>query len=80
MAAASSAKTENGTIEDVGEYFMDETGLLRVHFYDDANGVNFVEKYSNVDFSIDFNATVAATQSGSSTDIKFNDKIDINKK
>ncbi len=73
-----SAKTENGTITDVGEYFMDETGLLRVKFYEDADGVNFVEKYSNVDFSIDFNATVASTQSGSSTDIKFNDKIDIN--
>ena len=72
-----SAKTENGTITDVGEYFMDETGLLKVKFYEDDDGVNFVEKYSNVDFSIDFNATVAATQSGSSTDIKFNDKIDI---
>jgi len=73
-----SAKTENGTITDVGEYFMDETGLLRVKFYEDNEGVNFVEKYSNVDFTIDFNATVASAQSGSSTDIKFNDKIDIN--
>lgn len=73
-----SAKTENGTITDVGEYFMDETGLLRVKFYEDANGVNFVDKYSNVDFSIDFNATVASLQSGSSTEIKFNDKININ--
>ncbi len=73
-----SAKTENGTITDVGEYFMDETGLLRVKFYEDTDGINFVEKYSNVDFTIDFNATVASAQSGSSTDIKFNDKIDIN--
>lgn len=72
-----SAKTENGTIEDVGEYFMDENGLLKVKFYEDDNGVNFVEKYSNVDFTIDFNATVAASQAGSSTEIKFNDKIDI---
>lgn len=73
-----SAKTESGMIEDVGEYFIDESGLLRVHFYEDENGVNFVEKYSNVDFTIDFSATVAAAQSGSSTEIKFNDKIDIN--
>lgn len=73
-----SAKTENGTITDVGEYFMDETGLLKVKFYEDNQGVNFVEKYSNVDFTIDFNATVAAAQSGSSTEIKFNDKIDVN--
>ncbi len=73
-----SAKTENGTIADVGEYFMDENGLLKVKFYEDANGVNFVEKYSNVDFSIDFNATVASAQSGSSTEIEFNDKISIN--
>lgn len=73
-----SAKTENGTIADVGEYYMDETGLLKVKFYKDANGVNFVDKYSNVDFSIDFNATVAAAQAGSSSEIKFNDKININ--
>lgn len=73
-----SAKTENGTVEDVGEYFMDENGLLRVKFYKDANGVNFVDKYSNVDFSIDFNASVASLQPGTSTEIKFNDKININ--
>ena len=73
-----SAKTENGTITDVGEYFMDENGLLRVKFYNDANGVNFVEKYSNVDFTIEFNATVANAQAGSSTEIKFNDKINVN--
>ena len=73
-----SAKTENGTISDVGEYFVDESGLLRVRFYEDENGVNFVEKYSNVDFTIDFNATVASAQSGTSTEIEFNDKININ--
>ena len=73
-----SAKTENGTITDVGEYFMDETGLLRVKFYEDADGVNFVDKYSNVDFSIDFNASVVSLQPGTSTEIKFNDKININ--
>ena len=73
-----SATTENGTIENVGEYFVDEDGLLRVKFFNDANGVNFVEKYTNVDFSIDFNATVASTQSGSSTEVVFNDKIKVN--
>ncbi|MBR6531536.1 MAG: hypothetical protein IKT61_03455 [Clostridia bacterium] len=73
-----SAKTENGTVQDVGEYFVDENGLLRVRFFEDADGENFVDKYSNVDFTIDFSATVAATQSGESTDVKFNDKININ--
>ena len=72
-----SATTEIGTVEDVGEYFIDENGLLRVRFYDDANGENFVDKYSNVNFTIDFNATVASTQSGSTTDVVFNDKINI---
>ncbi|MBO5934525.1 MAG: hypothetical protein J6Q94_03450 [Clostridia bacterium] len=73
-----SATTENGTIENVGEYFVDESGLLRVKFFNDENGVNFVEKYTNVDFSIDFDATVASTQSGSSTEVVFNDKIKVN--
>ena len=72
-----SAKTENGTVEDVGEYFVDESGLLQVRFYDDANGVNFVDKYANVDFTIDFSATVDATLSGDSTEIKFNEDIKI---
>lgn len=72
-----SATTENGTIENVGEYFVDEDGLLRVKFFNDANGVNFVEKYTNVDFSIEFNATVASTQSGTSTEVIFNDKIKV---
>ncbi len=73
-----SAKTENGTIEDVGEYFVDENGLLQVRFYEDANGVNFVDKYSNVDFTIDFSATVAESQSGNNTEIDFNEDIHIN--
>lgn len=72
-----SATTENGTIKDVGEYFLDENGLLKVRFFDDTDGVNFIDKYSNVDFTIDFNATVASTQSGSSTEVVFNDKINI---
>lgn len=73
-----SAKTNAGTIEDVGEYFVDSNGLLRVKFYDDANGVNFVDKYGNVDFTIDFSATVTSSTSGESTEVKFNDDIKIN--
>ena len=73
-----SATTENGSIEDVGEYFVDEDGLLRVRFFEDSEGVNFVEKYANVNFTIDFNATVASTQSGTSTEVIFNDEIKIN--
>ncbi|MBR0348530.1 MAG: hypothetical protein IIX16_02720 [Clostridia bacterium] len=72
-----SAKTEAGTVEDVGEYYVDANGLLKVKFYEDANGVNFVDKYGNVDFTIDFSAMVDATQSGESTEIKFNDDIKI---
>ncbi|MEE1218656.1 MAG: SpaA isopeptide-forming pilin-related protein [Ruminococcus sp.] len=70
-----SAKTENGTIADVGEYYVEETGLLKVRFFEDKDGINFVEKYSNVDFSIDFNATVAASDWGDRTEIEFNDKL-----
>lgn len=73
-----SATTENGSIEDVGEYFVDEDGLLRVRFFEDSEGVNFVEKYANVNFTIDFNATVASTQSGTSTEVVFNEEIKVN--
>lgn len=72
-----SAKTENGTVIDVGEYYVDDTGMLKVHFYEDADGVNFVEKYSNIDFTIEFNATVIAAADGSTTEIIFNDKINV---
>ena len=72
-----SATTENGMIKDVGEYFVDENGLLQVRFYEDEDGVNFVDKYANVDFSIDFSATVDATTSGDSTKVEFNDKIKV---
>ncbi len=72
------AKTEDGTIMDVGEYFVDATGHLRVRFFDDENGQCFASKYSNVQFTIDFNAAVATTQSGTSTDVVFNDEISVN--
>ncbi len=73
------AKTEDGTIEDVGEYFINEDGLLIVVFHDDpVTGECFGAKYSNVDFVIEFNATVGDTQSGESTEVVFNDKITVN--
>ncbi len=72
-----SATAENGTIEDVGRYFVDASGLLRVEFFEDENGVNFVEKYANVDFTIDFNATVGSTQSGETTEVVFGDKVSV---
>lgn len=73
------AKTENGTIENVGEYFINEDGLLIVVFKDDpVTGECFGAKYSNVDFTIDFNATVGSTQSGTSEEVVFNDKISVN--
>ena len=72
------AKTENGTITDVGEYYITDDGYLVVIFRDDDEGHCFASKYSNVDFTIDFNATVGSTQSGSSTDIIFNDQINVN--
>lgn len=73
------AKTEDGTIEDVGTYFIDENGKLTVIFEDDPEtGECFGAKYSNVDFTIEFNATVADTQSGTSTEVVFNDEIKVN--
>lgn len=72
------AKTENGTIEDVGKYFINEEGHLLVTFYDDENGVCFGHRYSNVDFVIEFNATVGNTQSDTSTNIVFSDEIKVN--
>ncbi len=76
------AKTSTGTIENVGEYFVDETGLLRVRFFevDDGHGgtLNFIDKYSNAAFFIDFEATVASMNSGSDTVINFGQEIEVN--
>lgn len=72
------ALTENGTVENVGEYYVDEHGYLRVRFHDDENGVCFGSKYSNVDFVIDFNATVGENLSGSTTEIEFGNQISVN--
>lgn len=73
-----SAKTENGTVEDVGEYFVDADGYLRVRFFDDENGICFGQRYSNVDFIIEFNATVGSSQSDTTEEVVFNDKIHVN--
>lgn len=72
-----SAKTENGTVEDVAKYWVDEKGQLRVIFID-IDGQCFGSKYSNVDFTIEFNATVGDTDSGEKTEIVFNDEIKVN--
>ncbi len=73
------AKTENGTIEDVGKYFINEDGQLIVVFKDDpVTKECFASKYSNVNFTIEFNATVGSTQSGTSEEVIFNDEIKVN--
>ncbi len=74
------ATNEDGTTVDVGEYYVDETGLLRVRFYEDADGNTHLDKYSNADFTINFKATIAPPQSGNSSEIVFNDeiKVDLN--
>ncbi len=73
------AKTENGAIEEVGEYFVNDQGLLIVVFYDDpVTGECFGARYSNVDFTIDFNAKVGTSVTGSSSEVNFNDEIKIN--
>lgn len=70
-----------GVVEEVGEYFVDANGLLRVKFYDvtdtDGSKVNFIDKYSNTDFSINFEATVGSSQSGSSTIVNFGNEINV---
>ncbi|MEE1320978.1 MAG: SpaA isopeptide-forming pilin-related protein [Acutalibacteraceae bacterium] len=73
------AETENGTIENVGEYFIRDDGMLIVVFHDDpVTGECFGAKYSNVAFTIDFNAKVGSSQSGTTTDVVFNEEIKVN--
>ena len=74
------AKTENGTIENVGEYFIREDGLLIVVFHDDpVTGECFGAKYSNVDFIIEFSVTVGKTEveGEDSEEIDFTDEIKV---
>ena len=74
------AKTENGTIENVGTYYVNEDGLLIVIFEDDpVTGECFGSKYSNVDFTIEFNGTIGTLNdgSGSSNTIDFGNEIEV---
>lgn len=71
------AEMENGSIQKVGEYFVGEDGNLYVKFIDVEPGVCFGQKYSNVEFTIDFNVTIGATQSGESSKIEFGNEVDI---
>ena len=75
------AKTENGTIEAVGRYFIDVVdgiGKLVVIFDDDpVTGECFGAKYSNVDFTIEFNATVGSMDTDESTEVEFNDEVKV---
>lgn len=69
---------ETGTVEDVGEYFIDENGFLKVKFKDVEEGVCFGQKYTNVSFTIDFNATIGSVQSGNSTTVDFGNEVKVN--
>ncbi len=71
------ATLEDGTVMDVGRYFIDENGFLRITFDDDENGVCFGHRYTNADVTIDFTATVGSTQSGDSAKVEFNDQIHV---
>lgn len=71
------AENEDGTVKEVGEYFIDEKGLLKVKFYKDESGVSFEEKYTNVSFSIDFDATLSATQAGNQTTVDFGNDVKV---
>ncbi|MBR6513629.1 MAG: LPXTG cell wall anchor domain-containing protein [Clostridia bacterium] len=72
-----SAKTENGVMVDVGAFFVTSDGQLLVRFNNGSDGVNFVDKFSNVDFTVNLTAVIANTMSGESTEVVFNDKIKV---
>ena len=72
------ATTENGTVSEVGYYKVNEDGLLKVIFVDiEGEDICFGQKYSNVSFTIDFNATIGSTQSGTSTEVVFNEQVKV---
>ena len=71
------AESEIGTVEDVGKYFIDENGYLKVVFNDVEEGVCFGQKYSNVSFTIDFTATIGSAQNGNSTTVDFGNQIKV---
>ncbi len=71
------AKTENGTIEDVGKYFVNENGYLLVQFYEVEEGICFGTIYSNVDFTINFNAQVGEMEGDDNDVIDFGNSVDV---
>ena len=68
-------EAKNGTTKTVGEYWVDENGLLKVRFFDE-NNVNYIDKYSNLQFQVEFGASVTVTTPGS-TEITFGDNIKV---
>lgn len=71
------AQTENGTIEDVGKYKVNDEGRLIVFFEDDESGECFGSRYSNVEFTINFDATISSATSGNVTNVVFNNEINV---
>lgn len=67
----------NGITETVGEYFVHENGLLEVRFFD-FDGENFIDKYTNTRFNIQFETTIAEDLSGTNQKIDFGNEIDVN--
>lgn len=69
--------TEQGSVENVGQYYIGEDGVLLVEFYD-IDDEHFVDKYSNVKFNVNFTASVVAGENTSDSSIKFNEKFEVN--
>ncbi len=72
------AKTPVGDIKDVGRYFVHENGLIEVEFYKTSSTDSFVNLYTNVDFTIEFEAIIVSDATKTETNIKFNEEIDFN--
>ena len=64
-----------GTVRKVGTYHIYDDGTLKVKFDTESNGVNFIDNYTNVDFHVNFSATVGNSQSGNKTEINFGNDI-----
>lgn len=71
------AKTPAGDIRNVGQYCVDENNVLKVEFFETSNGDDFVDLYTNVDFTVEFSAIIPVTTPGEETKIEFNEALDI---
>lgn len=71
------AKTENGTVENVGRYFLYEDGQLVVIFDDDESGLCFGAKYSNVEFTINFNAQIGSNEAGDGLIVDYGNEVKV---